>query len=107
MAAIRKEYDFHYRNNDDPSEETMSSVFTEHALEINLLLFDIIMPKKNGREAYQEIRNIRPGVPVIFTSGYTADIIHKRGFLEEGFEILLKPVSMAALLQKVREILDR
>jgi two-component system, cell cycle sensor histidine kinase and response regulator CckA len=82
-------------------------VFTDHAQEINLLLFDVIMPRKNGKEAYQEIQNIRPGVPVIFTSGYTADIVHKKGFLDEGFEILLKPVSMTALLQKVREVLDK
>ena len=82
-------------------------VFKEHSQEINLLLFDIIMPRKNGKEAYKEIQNIRPGVPVLFTSGYTADIIHKQGFLEEGFEIILKPVSMSALLQKVREVLDR
>jgi len=83
------------------------SVFTEHAQEINLLLFDVIMPRKNGKEAYREIQNIRPGVPVIFTSGYTADIVRKQGFLEEGFEILLKPVPMTALLQKVREVLDK
>ena len=82
-------------------------VFTEHAQEINLLLFDVIMPKKNGKEAYKEIQNIRQGVPVIFTSGYTADIVHKKGFLDEGFELLLKPVSMTALLQKVREVLDK
>ena len=82
------------------------SVFTEHAQEIDLLLFDIIMPRKNGKEAYQEIQNIRPGVPVLFTSGYTADIVHKKGFLDDGFELLLKPVSMTALLQKVREVLD-
>ncbi|MCX5904848.1 MAG: hypothetical protein NTV89_15570, partial [Proteobacteria bacterium] len=54
-----------------------------------------------------EIQSIRPEVPVLFTSGYTADIIHKKSFLEEGFELILKPVSMSALLQKVREILDR
>ena len=75
--------------------------------QIDLLLFDIIMPRKNGKEAYQEIQNIRPGVPVLFTSGYTADIIHRKGFLDDGFELLLKPVSMTALLQKVREVLDK
>ena len=87
--------------------EQAVQVFTEHAQAIDLLLFDVIMPRKNGKQAYREIHNIRPGVPVIFTSGYTADIIHKKGFLEEGFELLLKPVSMTALLQKVREVLDR
>jgi DNA-binding response OmpR family regulator len=82
-------------------------VFKERAQKVDLLLFDVIMPRKNGKEAYKEIQNIRPGVPVIFTSGYTADIIHKKGFLEEGVDLILKPVSMSELLQKVREVLDR
>jgi two-component system, cell cycle sensor histidine kinase and response regulator CckA len=82
-------------------------VFTEHAQEVDLLLFDVIMPNKNGKDAYMQIQNIKPGVPVIFSSGYTADIILQQGILEEGFEMLLKPVSMTALLQKVREVLDR
>jgi len=82
-------------------------VFTEHMQDIDLLLFDVIMPHKNGKDAYREIQNIRQGVPVIFTSGYTADIIHRQAFLDDGVELLLKPVSMAALLQKVREVLDK
>ena len=82
-------------------------MFMEHVESINLLLLDVIMPKKNGREAYREIEKIRPDMKALFTSGYTADIIQKRGLLEEGFEVILKPVTLAALLQKVREVLDR
>lgn len=55
--------------------------FMENKDKIQLLLFDLIMPKKNGREAYEEIRKIRPDIRVLFTSGYPADIIHEKGVL--------------------------
>ena len=82
-------------------------VFMEHEASIDLLLLDVIMPHKNGREVYREIEKIKPEIKVLFASGYTADIIQKRGILEESFEVILKPVSLTALLQKVREVLDR
>lgn len=74
---------------------------------VQLLLFDLIMPKKNGREAYEEIRKISPDMKVLFASGYTADIIHKKEFLETGQDLILKPISPRELMLKVREILDR
>jgi signal transduction histidine kinase/CheY-like chemotaxis protein len=87
--------------------EEAVKVFMEHAESIDLLLFDVIMPHKNGREAYREIEKIKPEIKALFTSGYTADIIQKKGILEKGFEVILKPVTMTVLLQKVREVLDR
>jgi len=74
---------------------------------INLLLTDLIMPKKSGKEAYDEIRQIQPGTKVLFISGYTADIIHSRGDLEKGIDLLMKPVNPLDLVRKIREILDR
>jgi len=73
---------------------------------INLLLLDVIMPKKNGKEVYEKIRIFEPAIKALFLSGYTADMIHKKGLLEEGLNFLLKPVAMNDLLRKVREILD-
>jgi CheY-like chemotaxis protein len=80
--------------------------FIENKDRIRLLLFDLIMPKKNGREAYEEIRKIMPDIKVLFTSGYPADIIHEKGVLEEGINFISKPVSPDDLLRKVREVLD-
>jgi polar amino acid transport system substrate-binding protein len=74
---------------------------------IHLLLTDLIMPKKSGKEAYDEIRRIQPGIKVLFISGYTADIIHSRGDLDDGIDLLMKPVNPLDLARKVREILDR
>lgn len=74
--------------------------------DVQLVVLDVLMPKKNGKEACDEIRKIRPDVKVIFTSGYTADILHKKGIIEEGVNFLSKPISTNDLIRKVREVLD-
>ncbi len=73
---------------------------------IDLLLFDVIMPRKNGKEAYEVIKNLRPDVKVLFLSGYATDILTKRSMLEEEINFLPKPVTPLVLLKKVRDILD-
>jgi len=72
---------------------------------IRLLIFDVIMPRKNGREAYNEIRKMNPSVKALFTSGYTAEIIYKKGLLGDDVNFLSKPVSPNKLLNKVAEML--
>lgn len=81
--------------------------FMENKDRIQLLLFDIVMPKKNGREAYEDIRNVAPAVPVIFASGYSADMLRGKSLIENGAALLYKPLLPQSLLKKVREILDR
>jgi CheY-like chemotaxis protein len=80
--------------------------FREHQESIALVFLDVIMPMKNGRQAYEEIEQIRPGTKVLFTSGYTDDIISKQNILEEWAQIITKPVSHSTLLTRLREILD-
>lgn len=80
--------------------------FMVHQDKVRLILMDMIMPKKNGVQAFKEIQRINPEMKVIFASGYTADFIKNRGVLEEGVEVLMKPVSPNDLLRKVREMLD-
>jgi PAS domain S-box-containing protein len=80
--------------------------FMEQKDRIRLLLFDIIMPKKNGKEAYDEIKKIKPSVPVVFVSGYAPEIIRQKALIDEGESIITKPVSPQVLLKKVREMLD-
>ena len=81
--------------------------FQLHRDAIDLILMDIIMPRKSGRQAYEEIRRDRPGAKVLFTSGYTADFIKSRGELDQGMDLIMKPFQPQALLKKVREVLDR
>jgi len=65
------------------------------------------MPKKKGKEVYETIRQIKTDARALFLSGYTADIIHRKGIIEEGLDLILKPISPNELLRKLREILDR
>jgi|GEM_PF-1512355 len=81
--------------------------FMENKDKVQLLLLDVIMPKKNGKEVYDEIVKAKPEIKALFMSGYTANIIHKKGILEEGLDFVLKPVSPTKLLRVVREVLDR
>ncbi|MEK6678679.1 MAG: ATP-binding protein [Nitrospirota bacterium] len=81
--------------------------FMENKDEINLILLDVIMPKKNGREAYNKIKNISPDVKAIFISGYTEDIIKREDIFEMGLNFIAKPVSPSDLLEKIRQVLDK
>ncbi|MGA1841164.1 MAG: ATP-binding protein [bacterium] len=80
--------------------------FKKHQEDVDLLLFDVIMPKKNGNDAYLEIKKIRPDIKVLFISGYDYNIIQKQGGFVEGINFISKPVSPFFLLKKVRETLD-
>ena len=81
--------------------------FRKNRDKIHFLLFDVIMPSKSGKQAYDEIKKIKPDIKVIFMSGYTDDIISKRDIINGGLDYILKPVSPIKLLEKVREVLDR
>jgi signal transduction histidine kinase len=73
---------------------------------IQLLLFDLVMPKKTGKEAYDEIKKIRPDIKVIFSSGYAPDIIRQRARVDERMTVAFKPLSHRDLLKKVRRSLN-
>jgi CheY-like chemotaxis protein len=64
--------------------------FMENKDKIQLLLLDVIMPKKNGRDAYDEIRKVMPKVPVLFASGYSPDMLHDKALIEKGVAMIYK-----------------
>ncbi|MHB8881015.1 MAG: PAS domain S-box protein [Thermodesulfovibrionales bacterium] len=80
--------------------------YREHKDRIELLLFDLIMPKKGGKEAYDEIKEIEPDVKILFTSGYSPDIVRDKTTLGSYANIAYKPISPVDLLRKVRSVLD-
>ncbi|MBI5641706.1 MAG: response regulator [Nitrospirae bacterium] len=86
--------------------EDAISKFAEDAMGIDLLLLDVIMPKKSGMAVYEEVKKARPDVRVLFVSGYTADIIRQKGMLDDGMVFIEKPVEPGVLLKKIREVLD-
>ncbi len=81
--------------------------FMENRDKVKFLLLDVVMPKKSGREVYEEIRRVKPDIKVLFISGHSQEIVRKKGiFTEQGVNLVSKPVSPRELLVKVREILD-
>ena len=99
--------EFGYRVIEAVDGEEALKKFLDNQDTIRLLIVDVIMPRKNGRAVYEEVKRIRPDVKVLFTSGYPADLIQKEGVLEKGLNFLSKPSSPQALLRMVREVLDR
>jgi len=81
--------------------------FIAHRNDIALILMDVIMPRKNGQEALQEIWGIQPGVKAIYLSGYTADFIHNRVAVDGDVQLIMKPIQPIELLRAVRAMLDR
>jgi CheY-like chemotaxis protein len=87
--------------------EEAVNAFRENKDRIRLLLFDLMMPKKSGREAADEIRSIKPDVRVLFASGYSPDMLRQRAMLEDTVSVVFKPLRPTDLLKMVRETLDR
>jgi CheY-like chemotaxis protein len=73
---------------------------------IHLLLTDVVMPEMNGADLASEIASLRPGIKVIFTSGYTPDAIARQGVLDPAVTFIQKPYRPKALARKIREVLD-
>ncbi len=76
------------------------------ATRIDLIIADVVMPGLGGRELAGRLAEQRPGVPVLFTSGYTGHDVVERGLIEREWPFLAKPVAPDALARKVRELLD-
>jgi two-component system cell cycle sensor histidine kinase/response regulator CckA len=76
-----------------------------HPGPIHLLLTDVSMPGMNGRVVSERARQLRPGLRVIYMSGYCGDVIESLEVLEPGEEVIVKPFTAIALASKVREIL--
>jgi DNA-binding response OmpR family regulator len=80
--------------------------FEKQATSIDLLLTDVVMPLVNGRQLAQRMTSAGPQMRVIYMSGYADDVIAYHGILDESTTLIQKPFSPAALLAKVREVLD-
>ncbi|MGO9378523.1 MAG: ATP-binding protein [Dissulfurispiraceae bacterium] len=81
-------------------------VFKENSDIIDLLVLDVRMPRRNGREAFDEIRKIRTESKALFISGYTADVIDSQGISEEGFNFISKGASPDEILDRIRKLLE-
>jgi two-component system, NtrC family, sensor kinase len=74
--------------------------------EFNLMLTDVVLPGKNGRELADEVERRRPGTKVIFMTGYSRNAIVHQGRLDRGTELIQKPLIERVLARKIRQVLD-
>jgi len=77
-----------------------------HPGPVHLLLTDVVMPDQGGREVADAVRVRRPGVKVLYVSGYMDDAVVRHGVLEATDAFLQKPFTPLALARKVRAVLD-
>jgi CheY-like chemotaxis protein len=81
-------------------------LFRANRSSIDLLLFDVIMPRKNGREAFEEIRMLDSAVKACFISGYSDDILRDRGAPDPLIPVLSKPMEPGRLSAAIRSLLE-
>jgi two-component system cell cycle sensor histidine kinase/response regulator CckA len=82
-------------------------VAVEEGKEFSMLVTDLMMPGMSGWELATRMKKLRPGLDVLYLSGYAGGAVSARGMLEPGIDFLEKPYAPADLARKVREILDR
>jgi two-component system, cell cycle sensor histidine kinase and response regulator CckA len=81
-------------------------VAREYAGQIDLVLTDMVMPQMGGQVLVEQLTMVRPDIKVLFMSGYAENVIVQHGKLDPGISLLRKPFPPAALVRKVRDILD-
>ncbi|MGD0909958.1 MAG: response regulator [Candidatus Acidiferrales bacterium] len=87
--------------------EEAVAMFSAHRDDISLVVLDVIMPRRNGAEAYAAISAMKPGVSAIFATGYSNETAALAEIVERGVAVLRKPYSPRTLCRRVREVLDR
>jgi two-component system cell cycle sensor histidine kinase/response regulator CckA len=90
-----------------PDGESALRLAGKHRGEIHLLLTDVVMPGGSGRALADRLLALRPGMKVLYMSGYTDDAVVRHGILEAGIAYLQKPFAPDSLTRKVRAVLDQ
>jgi len=104
IAQVLRMREYHVLEAAD-AEEALC-VFAEHGSEIDLVLTDMVMPGKSGRELAEIVHERCPETRVMFMSGYTDDVLLRTGALAPGMSFLQKPLRPDTLITRVREALD-
>ncbi len=104
LATALKNFGYHVIEAASPMEALKQ--VDEYGDNIQLLLTDIMMPDMNGFELAENLLKTRPGLPVLYISGYVQDDVISQYSIDKEKCFLTKPFSIPALANKIRAILD-
>src|SRR5689334_5493653 len=99
--------ELNYRVLSAGSAQAALTILLQEDQHVSLLLTDVVMPGMNGRELGRRAQQIRPHLRILYMTGYSRNAVVHQGRLDEGVDLLEKPITQARLALKVREILDR
>jgi len=86
--------------------EAACRLFLERKGEIDLVILDIIMPRMGGREAFRELRRMKPGIPVLLSSGYSMEGVVQEMLAEGANGFLPKPYGLSQVARAIRKVLS-
>ena len=104
--AIRALRSYGYACHQARDADEALRLLDDPAAHVDLVITDVVMPGMSGRELGDRLARIRPGVPVVYTSGFADEDMIRRGMLEEGRPFLQKPFTPQTLARAVRQALD-
>lgn len=96
-----------YRVRPAPNADVALDDFDRDPSPIDLLLTDVVMPGRNGRQLADEMLKRQPSLRVLFMTGYSRNAIVHQGRLDPGVSLLQKPITQATLAHRIREMLDK
>jgi CheY-like chemotaxis protein len=82
-------------------------LYRRHREKIDIVLIDLIMPRMGGRETYLRLKELNPGIRVIFATGYGLDQETQALLATGGLSILNKPYEMTTVENEIRKVMDR
>ncbi len=103
VVAILREAGYRVVAAPDPAE--CMNALDQHRGPVHLLLTDVVLPYKSGRDLYNELSTRYPHLRVLYMSGYSDSVIAQNGILEHGTHFIEKPFSIQELRDKIRQVL--
>jgi signal transduction histidine kinase len=101
---LLESYDYRVLIADSPAQALELSASTR---QIDLLVSDVVMPEMNGQELYERLAEQRPGLPALFISGYTRDVVIPYGASEAGPDFLQKPFTAELFIERIENALQK
>jgi CheY-like chemotaxis protein len=99
--------ELNYRAIGAPDPVAALGTLENSRIRIDLMLTDVVMPGMNGRELSRRARELRPGLKVLFMSGYSRNAVVHQGRVARDVQLIQKPVSLEELSTRIRDLLDR